>query len=37
MCVVFGYTGATISGKMPMKEFTDSILSTGKYIMNEVI
>ncbi|EGR30727.1 hypothetical protein IMG5_124940 [Ichthyophthirius multifiliis] len=37
MCVVFGYTGATTSGKMPLREFTDSIVSTAKYIMNQVI
>lgn len=34
MCVIFGYTGATYSGRMPLGDLADAIVSTAKYILN---
>lgn len=37
MCTAFGYAGATFSGRMPLGDFADAIVSTAKFILNKVI
>ncbi|EGR33649.1 hypothetical protein IMG5_047210 [Ichthyophthirius multifiliis] len=37
MNVVYGYAGASFSGRMPCNDLADSIVDTGKYILQEVI
>ncbi|KAL4489262.1 hypothetical protein ABPG72_006326 [Tetrahymena utriculariae] len=37
MCVIFGYTGATFSGRMPLGDLADSIIQIGKFLLNQVI
>lgn len=34
--VTYGYTGATFSGRMPAVEIADSIVQTGREILEEV-
>ncbi|EAR97516.2 DNA polymerase type-B family protein (macronuclear) [Tetrahymena thermophila SB210] len=36
MCVVYGYTGASFSGRMPSVDIADSIVETGRYLLNQV-
>ena len=33
MNFVYGYTGASFSGRMPSNDLADSIVETGKYIL----
>ncbi|EAR91587.2 DNA polymerase family protein (macronuclear) [Tetrahymena thermophila SB210] len=37
MCVIFGYTGATFSGRMPLGDLADSIIQIGKFLLNQAI
>jgi len=37
MCVACGYTGATYSGRMPLGELSEAVISTGRYLLSQVI
>jgi DNA polymerase zeta len=37
MNVLFGYTGASFTGRMPCSEIADSIVETSKYLLRQAI
>ena len=36
MNVIYGYTGATFSGRMPSADIADSIVESGRFILTQV-
>lgn len=37
MNVLYGYTGASYSGRMPCNDIADSVVMTGKWILEDTI
>jgi len=37
MNVLYGYTGASYSGRMPCNDIADSVVETGKWILEDTI
>ena len=37
MNVTYGYTGASFTGRMPSGDVADSIVETGRFILQQVI
>ena len=37
MNVMFGYTGASYSGRMPSVDIADAVVETGRFLLEEVI
>ena len=37
MNVMYGYTGASFSGRMPSVDIADSVVETGKYLLTHCI